>query len=454
MIKMAEWGAITMFDNEIMMQGERLKKIRQIILGATQEEISAGVCTRTMICLIENNKQKLSYNLAYRISKNLNRIAKEKGMDLSLITPKELLIDEDEQANYVFQNNILNELHKIEINSIDINFLEKKISESEELIEKYNITDDKKIDFYKLSADLYYYKHSYSKSDQMCDLGLKISINSQNSFEEVNLYIYKSRNNIFTENYARALQQLDYAEKLNNSIVNDDLSVMILHFRGLTYKKLGEYDSALKYFEILKQFEIKDYKMLLKVKMVYANCFNDYHKFDEAEKEYKETLSIAMNYDDKGFISMTYRNLSELYFNKKDYKTAAMYIKESLIYSLNSEYLNEILYLAAKVLIYVNEDVETYLLQALELCEKNDKENLSLIEQVIYELVLIYIKKEDKENLMLMADKAKELNIDYSLIYSEIGEYYRGRNEEKSKYFSRKSREKMKQIKKIFHYIF
>lgn len=144
MIKMAEWGAITMFDNEIMMQGERLKKIRQIILGATQEEISAGVCTRTMICLIENNKQKLSYNLAYRIAENLNRIAKEKGMDLSLLTPKELMIDEDEQANYVFQNNILNELHKIEINSIEINFLEKKIIEAEKLIEKYNITDDKK----------------------------------------------------------------------------------------------------------------------------------------------------------------------------------------------------------------------------------------------------------------------------------------------------------------------
>ena len=90
-----------------------------------------------------------------------------------------------------------------------------------------------------------------------------------------------------------------------------------------------------------------------------------------------------------------------------------------------------------------------YLLQALEVCEKNDNENIRLIEKIIYELVLIYIKKEDKENLMLIADKAKELNIDYSLIYLEIGEYYRGRNEEKSKYFSKKSREKMKQIKKI-----
>lgn len=58
-----------------------------------------------MISLIENNKQKLSHNLAYRI-------AKEKKIDISLITPKELIIGEDEQANYVFQNNILNKLQK------------------------------------------------------------------------------------------------------------------------------------------------------------------------------------------------------------------------------------------------------------------------------------------------------------------------------------------------------
>ena len=51
-----------MFDNEIIKQGERLKKIRQIILGATQEEISEGICTKTMISLIENDKKRLNFN--------------------------------------------------------------------------------------------------------------------------------------------------------------------------------------------------------------------------------------------------------------------------------------------------------------------------------------------------------------------------------------------------------
>lgn len=439
-----------MFDNEIMKQGERLKKYRINMLGATQEEIAEGACTRIMISLIENNKQKLSHNLAYRIAENLNRIAKEKKIDISLITPKELIIGEDEQANYVFQNNILNELQKIEIDCIEITFLEKKISEAENLIEMYNIIDDKKIELYELSADFYYYKHSYAKSDQMCDIGLKISINSQNRLEEIKIYIYKARNNIFTENYDNALQQLNYAEKLNSDIGNNELYQMIFYNKALTYKRSGQYDVALKYFKILKdQFQINDKKILLKVKMVYANCLNDYHEFDEAEKEYKETLNIAMKYDDKGFIAMTYRNLSELYLNKKNYKSAAMYMKESLLYSLNNEYLNEILYFAAKVFQNLNEDVEHYLLQALNICEKKDRENLKLILKIIYELVLIYINNNDEKNLLIMVEKSKELNIDYSLIYAEVGEYYRYTNEEKSKYYSRKSIDKIKQIKEI-----
>lgn len=173
-----------MFNNEIMIQGEKLKKIRRIMLGATQTEIAQGVCTKAMISLIEKNKKKLNFNLATGIAENLNRIAKKKGLNLSLITPEELMINDGEQANYIFTN-ISNELKEIKV----IDLFDKKLFEAEELIEKYNITDNKKIELYKLAADFYYNKNRYSKSDQMCDIGLKISVNSQNNFEEARLYI-------------------------------------------------------------------------------------------------------------------------------------------------------------------------------------------------------------------------------------------------------------------------
>ena len=69
--------------------------------------------------------------------------------------------NEDEQANYIFTNSIIKELKEIKV----IDLFDQKFREAEELIEKYNITDDKKIELYKLSADFYYYKYRYSKSD-------------------------------------------------------------------------------------------------------------------------------------------------------------------------------------------------------------------------------------------------------------------------------------------------
>jgi len=429
-----------MFDNEIVKPGEKLKRIRKM-LHITQEELAEDICSKNNVSLIENGKQKISVNLAILFTKKFNRIAKEKGINISLITQEELIKDEDSQANNIFINSIINDLKEIET----IDSFKERLIKAEDIIEKYNITDSNKIELYKLSANFYYYKHRYTISDQMCRNGLEVSINCQNRFEEANLYIYKSRNSIFTENYVAALEQLECAERLNNRIVDNDLSIMIFYNRALVYKKLGEYDTALKYFKILKKFEIKDQKMLLKIKMVRANCLNEQQKFYEAEKEYIEILDI----NDKDFIALAYKNLSELYFNNGNYKDAAMCIKDSLTYNKNNEYLNENLFFAAKVLKNLNEDVEPYLLRALKICEGKDRENLDLIEQVIYELVLIYIKMEDEENIMLMTRKVEELNVDCRLIYGELIEYYRERKKKKSIYFNRKSIEKSKQAKKL-----
>ncbi|WP_315068816.1 helix-turn-helix transcriptional regulator [uncultured Clostridium sp.] len=426
-----------MFDNEIVAPGEKLKRIRKI-LHITQEELSKDICSKNNISLIENGKQKISINLANEISKKFNEAAKEKrGIDIKLITADFLMKNEDEQANDIL-NDVINELKKTET----IDLFEQKFIKAEDIIKKYNVIDGNKIKLYKMAANFYYYKHKYSRSDIMCDVGLKICIDTKNIEEEANLYIYKSRNNIFSDKYLHALQQLGFAEELNNSIVNDELSIMILYHKALAYKKLGQYDTALKYFKKLKKFEIKNQKMLLKIKMVYANCLNELHEFEEAEKEYFEILDI----NDKDFIGLAYRNLAELYFYKKRYKDAAKYIKDALIYLIENEknYLNDALYIAGKTLKYINEDVEVYLLQALEICEKSDREKLKLIQNIINELILLYMEREDEKNITLIVEKAKELNIDCNLIYAELIKYYRYRNDEKSIYFNNKLINKLK----------
>jgi len=433
-----------MFDNEIIMQGERLKRIREMY-HITQDEITQGICSRSNLSKIENNNQNLSFNLAVGFANRFNKIIEERGVSIKSITADFLIKDENKQANDIFVK-ILKKLREVET----IDLLEKKISEAEKLIEKYNIADNKKIELYKLAADIYYNKYQYTKSNEMCNNGLKICINSNNVKEEVNIYIYKSSNSIKTFHYNEALKELEYAERLNNNIYNSELSEMILYNKGLAYKKMCKYDNALEYFKILIEKPVKNQNLLIKAKMVYANCLMDqYIFFKEAQKEYFEILNLSIEAEDKDFIALTYKNLSELYFNEKKYKEAAKYIEYALLHTPRNEYLNEIYYFAAKIYQNLNEDFENYLLRALEICEQKDRENLKLIEKILYELVLIYIKEEDKENLMLMADKVEELNIEHDLIYTEIIKYYKGRNEEKCNYFLEKSIEKSKRIKNI-----
>lgn len=432
-----------MFDNEIVSQGERLKALRKMH-RVTQKELCGGICSKENISQIENNKQNLTFDLAVGLIGNLNRIAKEKNINAYLITPEELTKDEDGQANDLFKKHII-KLKEIE----SIDSFEERLSKAEELIEKYNIEDDSKIELYKLASNFYYYKSSYSKNDEICSKGLKVSINSKNKLKEAHFYISRSRNYIMLEEYSRALEQLVYAEKINDNLMNNELSIMVLHYRALTYKKLGEYDTALEYFKMLKQFEFNDYNMLLKMRMIYANCLNDYNKFEEAEKEYNELINIAIKNDNKDILSLAYKNLSELYFNQEDYNFAAIYIRQAVECNPNNVYLNETLHFAAKVLKNLGEDVEHYLSRALDICEREDRENLNLAEKIIYDLVLLYIEREDEESIMLMADKVKKLNIDYYLIYPEIAEYFRYKNDEISKKFNRISIDKVKQAKKI-----
>lgn len=421
-----------MFDNEIVAPGEKLKRIRKM-LNMTQKELAEDICSKNNISLIENCKQRLSNNLAILFTKKFNRSIKEKRLNLSLITPQEFMQDEHTQANNFLENNIINELKKTQT----IYLFEQKLHKAEELIEKYNITDNKKIKLYKLAADFYYYMQSYSKSDKMCDNGLELSVNSQNTSEEINFNIYKSRNYICMEYYVKSLQKLDIAQKLNDYLADDDFDTSILYQRALTYKKIGEYDVAIEYLKKLKEKCIKNKTMLIKIKMVYANCIMDkseFKDFEEAEKEYFEIFDIAQ--DDKDLLALGYRNLAELYFKNGKYKEAAQYIKDALIYSHDNQYLDEILYFASKILVHENEDIETYLLQALDICESKDRENLDLIKDIINELMVIYIKREAEEKIITLTKKAEELKIDCNKIYAQLIKYYRYRNIEKSEYFN------------------
>lgn len=139
-----------------------------------------------------------------------------------------------------------------------------------------------KIDMYKLAANIYYFKEKYNKSDEMCRYGLKVCLNTGDILEEASLYISKSRNNMARKNYIVALEQLDYALKLNNDVNSNEILQRIYFNKALRYKKMSIYDKSFKYLRILTdKFELEE-KKLLDVKMLHANCLIEQDKFKEA----------------------------------------------------------------------------------------------------------------------------------------------------------------------------
>lgn len=412
-----------MFDNEIIPVNEKMKLIRELIL-ATQEDVSEGICTRNNISRIENGKQRLIFSLADSIVKKYITIAKMKKINLN-ITVEDLMMDEDNQANNVLTKNIIKHLHEVE--SLDL--FEKKLIEAEKIIEKYHIVDEIKIKLYKLAANFYYNQNRYNKSNELCNKGLRSCLSSENILEEAHFYVSRSRNSTNENYHEQSLEQLNQAEKINNIISNEDLSERILLNRALTYRNMNKHWEALTCLDNLKdKLKTENKSKLLTVSMLCANCLNDLQEFEKAELEFNEILHLAINLNDKDIIAQAYRNLSEVYYNKKNYKVAAKYIKESLKDHPHNYCFHETLYFAAKVLKNVNEDVEMYLLRSLELCEKKDIENLDLIEAIIYELILIYMKRDNEINLELMIKKTEELSINCNLIYTKIAAHYRYRN--------------------------
>lgn len=436
-----------MFENEIITPNERVRKNR-IALEMTQDELAQGVCSIPNLSHIENGKQSLTVEMAKGFADNFNKKIEEKNIDVGKVTEEELLKDIDTKANEVYNIYIL-ELKVI----TDILLFDKKFEIIEELINNYKISN-KKIEVYEIASDFYFRKRSYSKNEKVCSKGLEYSLSAGDKIKQASFYIDKSRIYIKIYQYKEALKELNNAENLN--LEDKKINSRIYFNKALVYKKLGEYNTSMKYLEIalneLDDNDINSYKKLIDIKMLYANCLNEEKRYNELENIYIEILDKAMLKDDEDTISLVYRNLSEYKFNQKKYKLAAQYIDKSIAYNPFNIHLTESLYYAG--IIYNQYDnsgirAKEYFIKSLERLEKFDNENKYLMEKVLYELVLIYIKENDDINIEIISNKVEIFNLDRALIFSELIKYYIELNKNKCMEYNRKIINYTKHIKKI-----
>ncbi|MFT8352345.1 tetratricopeptide repeat protein [Clostridium saccharoperbutylacetonicum] len=415
-----------MFNNEILSPNQKLKSYRNII-GATQDDIAGEACSKYLISQIENNKKHLSNKIAISLAKNINKVIDMKSINISHISVNQLTENEDSQANRLFSNNVVTPLQNIK----EIDELEEKLNFGESLIKKYNIQDNFKIEMYKLAATIYYFKEKVNYSDRMCRCGLKICFTLKDIIGEIHFYISKARNNVYRKEYDFALDELDFALKLNRDVNDSELFQRIYFNRAMIYQQIGETDKAIKYFKkIMENYKMEE-KRQIDIKMMIANCLVDDNKLSDAEKLYIELLEQTAQLEDHTLLSMTYRNLSEVYLKQSRNKDSVVAIDKSLEYNPCDRSLARYLYFASEVYRSTNKDYEKFLLRALNVSEMNDSDDSDLIKKIINDLVEIYMEREDEENIKLLLEKEKKLNVNYRQVYTKLIKYYKNRNEEK-----------------------
>ncbi|MFS8541551.1 MAG: helix-turn-helix domain-containing protein [Tissierellales bacterium] len=117
--------------------GENLKRIRKD-LNLKQHEIAGNDVTRNLISLIENNKTPIYYNVANIISKNINKILCERGLDI-YIQAEDILNPERYEARSV-ANNYIKMLEK-HLQEKNYNLKVDELNEIENFLNKWNFVD-------------------------------------------------------------------------------------------------------------------------------------------------------------------------------------------------------------------------------------------------------------------------------------------------------------------------
>ncbi len=390
--------------------GENLKNIRTE-LGLKQYEISRGKITRNLISLIENDKTPLTKDNAVLISENINKIMKEKNLDV-YIDPMDIL----EPIRYKAKKkaNIIIETLEKNLKEKNLNITIEELEKFESFLNKWNI-DDKKVKIYSLIGDIYYYKRNFDMEYIYYTKALECSYNFTTFKDRHKLILILVANRINGGKYEEAIQLSDIA--LLNKKYIPDRSIGLLHYnKALIYNYLSDFNKSLKELENAKPyFNNKDdeFKDIL---ILEANSNANKKNFEKALKIYKKVLQLLEAENNYNKLCITNINIIQMHIHNNDKEEVIKYLNIiiNLISKLgkDSPYLAEIYYEIANIYYYLDqyELTEVFLKNAFLLAKQNRGEKTYTA--ILSELVSLYYEKNqhDKINKLFNIFKKEAFN--------------------------------------------
>ena len=388
--------------------GENLKRIRKD-LNLKQHEIAGNDITRNLISLIENNKTPIYYNVANIISKNINRILYERGLD-TYIQAEDILNPERYEARSI-ANNYIKMLEK-HLQEENYNLKVDELNEIENFLNKWNFVD-KKVKIYQLLGEIYYKAKDYNREYYYYIKALEISYEHPNMKDRYKLILRLVYNCILTKKYHEAIRLCEFALSTQENLA--DRQKGIFHYNlALSYCYLNDYYTAMDHIIHAKYYiPCDNYEYMKKILLLEGTCNVEVKNYDIALRIYDKLLKI-IDENNPETLSLIYNNILQIYIRKNKKSKVIEYHKKILgllkHIDKHSYYLAEILINIANTYNYLEdyESYEKYLKMALSLSKENNNKNL--ISKAIALLANYYMKKEQFDKIkILLEDFEKEV---------------------------------------------
>lgn len=205
------------------------------------------------------------------------------------------------------------------LDSLENSLKSKKLPDSEKL----KLYDD--LSWGYLSSD-------FDKSRHYAMAGIDLAEKQNNQLMTGTLYRNLGVAYYMVSKHDTALIHLKHALDIAQKISNNLLKAQVYGAMANLYNVTGEYSQSLQYYlKALPIFEKEGRKD--KVRMILGNIGalnNAMQNFDEAERNFRQSLKLSVELNDKAGMAQAYDGFNRIYIQRKDYAKALDYAKKAV----------------------------------------------------------------------------------------------------------------------------
>lgn len=312
---------------EIISVGTRLKQIRKA-LGIRQDEITGKKITRNLISLIEHDKVTLTPKVSVVLTTQINRIAKEKGIDL-VLEPEDLLETEENQIKRYFERF----LKALNLDQADMSQQETQMTlhELETLLGGYDLAE---LSFQlNVALEQYYERHlDYHKAMahalKAYEKTIKMPKDDRVLTQLINLGYY----GVLLKKYTETLYYCQVALNQFPKMPVED-TYRILFNKMIAYGESGDRLTALRICDKLIALDGLTARQRLRALINRADLLENLKRSDEAIAIYEQLLSEKNCGDEQYLI---YGNLIDIHL-KRAHKQALILTMDKAVRRWDSD---------------------------------------------------------------------------------------------------------------------